>query len=348
MKSAFSQQLLKWYDKNKRDLPWRHTKNPYYIWVSEVMLQQTTVSAVIPYYERWIKSYPTVFKLAKTPIQNVLKSWQGLGYYNRARNLHKAAGVVVSVHQGKLPADALLVRALPGFGPYTTASVLSIAFDQPLVIIDANVRRLVMRLLAIQALADTKQDGVIQEYLKKVIPAKRAGDFNQALMEMGALVCRTKEPTCNTCPLQRYCLAYTKGIQELIPTPKKKIIKEIDAVIAIIIKDGKYLIQQRPSKGLLADLWEFPGGKVEAGETAPEALKRELQEELGVNLTHHKHLFDVTHFYTQFRIQLKVFQCTVNPAPKSAKTRLWVKCSQLNRYPMPSGSAKILDKLSLV
>ena len=158
MNPAFSKRILQWYDQNKRDLPWRKTRDPYHIWVSEIMLQQTTVSAVIPYFERWIKTYPTVFDLAKAPIQDVLKSWQGLGYYNRARNLHKAAGIVAGDYQGQLPRDPDLVRALPGFGPYTTASVLSIAFDTPLVIIDANARRLVIRLLAIEAHADTRQD----------------------------------------------------------------------------------------------------------------------------------------------------------------------------------------------
>ncbi len=345
MPNTFSQDLLKWYDKHKRDLPWRKTKDPYHIWVSEIMLQQTTVNAVIPYFERWLKTYPTITKLAQTPIQEVLKSWQGLGYYNRARNLHKAVGLVVTNYGGKLPQEPDLVRALPGFGPYTTASVLSIAFDQPLVIIDANVRRLVMRLLSIQAHADTKQDKTIHDYLSKVIPSQRAGDFNQALMEMGALICRTKEPLCNICPLRKFCKAYLQGIQELIPTPKKKVIKDVDAVIAIIEYKGKYLIQQRPSTGLLADLWEFPGGKVESRESTLNALKRELQEELGVNLTHHKHLFDVTHSYTQFRVKLKVFEVKVSPNPKVTKTRLWISKSNLNRYPMPSGSAKILERL---
>ena len=345
MPKTFSQELLSWYDKNKRDLPWRHTKDPYYIWVSEIMLQQTTVNAVIPYYERWIKTYPTISKLAQTALQRVLKSWQGLGYYNRARNLHKAVGLVVSQYKGSLPQEYDLVRALPGFGPYTTASVLSIAFDQPLVIIDANVRRLVMRLLAIQAHADTKQDKTIEEYLAKVIPQKRAGDFNQALMEMGALVCRTKEPLCSICPLRHRCLAYAQGVQEIIPTPKKKIIKDIHAVIAIIERQGKYLIQKRPSKGLLADLWEFPGGKIEPKESKEAALARELQEELGVQLSQAQHLFNVKHFYTEFRVNLSVYRCSLEAYPKNIAVRRWVKPGDFYRYPMPSGSAKIVDKL---
>lgn len=345
MPKNFAKTLLKWYDINKRDLPWRQTKDPYYIWVSEVMLQQTTVNAVIPYYERWIKTYPTVHHLAKAPLQKVLKSWQGLGYYNRARNLHKAVNLVVSQHQGKLPDDPLLVRLLPGFGPYTTGSVLSIAYDKPLVIIDANVRRLVMRLLAIEACADTKQDRTIEEFLKDIIPLKRAGDFNQALMEMGALICRSKEPVCNTCPLQKYCKAYAVGLQEIIPIPKKRVIQEVEAVIGIIQKDGKYFIQKRPAHGLLADLWEFPGGKVENGETKKEALKRELKEELGIEILSAQHMFDIKHFYTQFRVNLSVFICSVREYPSLNKNRKWICEKDFHHYPMPSGSARIIEKL---
>ncbi len=345
MLKSFSQELLSWYDKNKRDLPWRSTKNPYFIWVSEVMLQQTTVNAVIPYYERWVKTYPTIYDLAKAPLQDVLKSWQGLGYYNRAKNLHKAVHKVISDYQGQLPNDTDVVRSLPGFGPYTTASVLSIAYDRPLVIIDANVRRLVMRLLAIKAHADIKQDKVIGNFLNKVLPKRRAGDFNQALMEMGALVCRSKEPLCNVCPLKRSCKAYALGVQEVIPTPKKKIIKDIYAVIAIIKKKDKYFIQKRPASGLLADLWEFPGGKIEDGETKVQALERELKEELNVQLSSFKYLFDLKHFYTQFRVNLSVFSCNLASNPKTDKQKKWVGAKDFCLYPMPSGSTKIIERL---
>ena len=340
-----SRLLLHWYDKNKRDLPWRKTKNPYHIWVSEIMLQQTTVNAVIPYYERWIKTYPTVFDLAKAPLQKVLKSWQGLGYYNRAKNLHKASGIVASDYQGQLPDNPDLIRRLPGFGPYTTGSVLSIAYDKPVVIIDANVRRLVMRLLAIKAFADTKQDNLIEEFLLKVLPSKRAGDFNQALMEVGALVCRSREPLCNVCPLKKFCEAYALGIQEIIPTPKKKVIQDLHAVIAIIKKNGKYLIQKRPSHGLLADLWEFPGGKIEPGESELQTLAREIKEELGVELKSAKQCFYLKHFYTQFRVNLSVFFCQLQSYPSVNARRKWIQKSDFDHYPMPSGSAKIVQKI---
>ncbi len=346
MLKNFSSDLLRWYNKHKRDLPWRHSRDPYAIWVSEMMLQQTTVATVIEYYKRWLIQFPTVHALAKADIHDVLKAWQGLGYYNRARNLHKAAQIVSTQYNGVLPKDAALVRALPGFGPYSTGSTLSIAYDMPLTIIDANVRRVVMRLLCIEGISDNKQDAQVGAYLDKVLPTKKVGDFNQALMELGALVCRSKEPLCILCPISKYCAAYKAGKQEIIPTPKKKIITEIEAVIAIIKKGNKYFIQQRPSKGLLADLWEFPGGKLEKGESKVAALKRELQEEIKGEMLKSRHLFDLTHFYTQFRIRLSVFECQLVKHPKTDATHKWVTLKQMHQYPMPSGSAKIVYKLT--
>ncbi len=343
---TFSIDLTNWYAKNKRDLPWRLTRDPYKIWVSEIMLQQTTVNTVMDYYERWVKTFPTVHDLAKAPLQTVLKQWQGLGYYNRAKNLHKTALVLINEHRGIFPQDPRVIRSLPGFGPYTTGSVLSIAYDIPLTIIDANVRRVAMRLLALPGAADTKQDKKINEFLLKVLPPRGVGDFNQALMELGALVCRAKGPLCILCPLTKYCRAYKEGKQEIIPQTKKKTIKDIQAVIAIIKKGNHYFIQKRPSKGLLADLWEFPGGKVDRRESKKKALTRELNEELGVRLKSSKHLFDVKHFYTQFRVNLSVFACSLDNGPKIDATHKWVSFKNFSKYPMPSGSAKIVDKLS--
>ncbi|MFI5206074.1 MAG: A/G-specific adenine glycosylase [Candidatus Paceibacterales bacterium] len=345
MLKSFSADLTHWYDKNKRDLPWRRTKDPYKIWISEIMLQQTTVNTVIAYYERWLKIFPTIHDLAQAPLQTVLKQWQGLGYYNRVKNLHKAAFILINEHKGILPKDPQSIRSLPGFGPYTTGSVLSIAYDIPITIIDANVRRVAMRLLALPGVADTKQDPKINEFLLKVLPDSGVGDFNQALMELGALVCRSKEPVCTLCPVSKYCQAYKEGRQEIIPQTKKKVLKDMQAVIAIIKKGDHYFIQKRPSQGLLADLWEFPGGKIKPRESKKNALIRELREELGVQIKSSKHLFDVRHFYTQFRVNLSVFTCSLDSKPKADSTHKWVSFKSFSKYPMPSGSAKIVDKL---
>jgi len=345
MLEYFAKDLSSWYAKNKRDLPWRHTKDPYNIWISEIMLQQTTVATVVAYYERWTKVFPTVTLLARAPLQKVLKQWQGLGYYNRAKNLHKAANILIDKYDGKLPQDPHAIRALPGFGPYTTGAVLSIAYDLPLTIIDANVRRVAMRLLALPGAADVKQDQRINVFLLKVLPKKGVGDFNQALMELGALVCRAKEPVCSLCPVTKYCQAFKIDRQEIIPQIKKKVITEIQAVIAIIREGENYYIQKRPPKGLLADLWEFPGGKIKEGESEKKALARELKEELGLQLKSSQHLFNVKHFYTQFKVHLSVFSCLLEALPKTDATHRWIKFKDFSKYPMPSGTAKIIEKL---
>lgn len=344
-KTSFSGTLTRWYAKNARRLPWRETRDPYKIWVSEIMLQQTTVNAVIPYYQKWLTIFPTVGDLSKAPIEKVLKVWQGLGYYQRAKNLHTAAQIICAQYKRQLPKNPQELRKLPGFGPYTTGAVASIAFDLPCTIIDANVRRVVMRLLALDGYADTSQDQRIEKFLQKAIPRKNAGTFNQALMELGALICRNREPLCLLCPVKAHCAAYQKGIQEIIPKSQKRVIQDLDVAIGILQRGNKYLIQKRPSKGLLADLWEFPGGKIEKGETPQEALTRELKEELDIDITSSRHLMNVRHFYTQFRVNLHVFHCQSKSYPQAHSLRKWLPINALVEYPMPSGSAKIVARL---
>ncbi len=345
MSQLFTEPLMSWYKKNARDLPWRKTSDPYKIWISEIMLQQTTVNAVIPYYEQWMKIFPNIHSVAKAPLQKILRVWQGLGYYQRAKNIHKSSQIICKRYQGKIPQNAEALKQLPGFGPYTIGAVLSIAFDQPYPIVDANVRRVIMRQLALEGFADIAQDPEILNFLDHVMPLKNNRIFNQALMEMGALICRNKEPLCLICPIKGSCRAYEKGKQEIIPTPKKRIIQDIEAVIAIIEKDRKYFIQKRPSNGLLADLWEFPGGKVKKGETNEQALARELKEELGIELRSTQPMMDVQHFYTQFRVHLNVWHCQPKSYPQEDKIHKWVSLNDLIKYPMPSGSAKIVDRL---
>ena len=344
-KKYFSRALMAWYKKNARDLPWRRTKDPYKIWISEVMLQQTTVATVIPYYLRWVKEFPTVKSVADAPIEKILKSWQGLGYYTRAKNIHRCSKIICEDFNGKLPSDTWLLRKLPGFGPYTTGAVLSIAFGKRHTIIDANVRRVVMRQCAIKGFADTSHDEQIDKFLKEQLPFKDIGSFNQALMELGALVCRNRQPLCVACPVRDGCLAYKKGIQEITPQPKKKVIKTVNAVIGVLENKGKYFIQKRPPKGLLADFWEFPGGKVEKGEELKRALARELKEELGIEIISARHLMDVSHFYTEFRVNLSVWFCKPKTFPMVDKNHRWVGPNEFSRFPMPSGSAKIVGRL---
>lgn len=338
--------LLRWYRSHKRDLPWRKTNDPYLIWISEVMLQQTTVAAVIPYFQKWQQRFPDMSTLAKTPIQTVLKHWQGLGYYQRARNLHKAAQIINTDYRGIIPKDYHKLIQLPGFGPYTTAAVLSLAFDLPYPVIDANVRRICMRLLKRQAKANSLQDKAIMDLLCRHIPKNNIGSFNQALMELGSLVCRTKNPLCLSCPITDYCSAYAAGVQEIIPKPQKRVYEKINTAVGIIQKDDRFLIQKRPDTGLLAGLWEFPGGKQEPGESIQATLYREIKEELGVEISAHVFITKVNHAYTQFQVSLYAYLCDLKSEPKLDKSRFkWVTLKGMRRFPFPSGSTKIIKYL---
>jgi len=343
---AFADRLESWYGTHKRDLPWRRTSDPYRIWISEVMLQQTTVNAVIPYYKAWAVKFPNVRALARAPLQSVLKTWQGLGYYQRARNLHAAALRIVERHGGRLPADHAALLKLPGFGPYTAAAVASLAFGKPHPVIDANVRRVMMRILHLPGEADGRHDKAIDAALVRLMGRKAPGTFNQAMMELGALVCRPQTPLCAACPLPDLCAAYERGEPEVIPKPRKRVTQKRKAVVGIIRKGTRVLIQQRPQKGLLGGLWEFPGGKVERGETLEQALRRELREELDAEVKDVRFLLEVKHTYTQFRIALYAYAVRLKEEPAlEAGRRKWVTIKALRDYPVPSGSAKIVRYL---
>lgn len=340
-----SQQLILWFKKNKRSLPWRTTRDPYKIWISEIMLQQTTVNTVIPYYERWIRRFPNIKSLSSARASAVLKEWQGLGYYSRARNAHKAAKIMAQRFQGRVPCQKEILRQLPGFGPYTTGAVLSIAFGQREPIVDANVRRVMMRLAAMRGAATAKQDVRIEKLLIPILPKKDMSAFNQGLMELGALICRPQEVLCLQCPLRSYCQAYAQGIQEIIPERTKKVLVRKDVAVAILRDGEKVFIQRRPAKGLLANFWEFPGGKKEGKESLLKALEREIFEEIGVKLLQAKPLPSVKHFYTKFCVHLYPFICTVSADPGIDQTHRWVSLKDISKYPVASGTVKIIDML---
>ncbi len=327
-------------------MPWRATRDPFRIWVAEVMLQQTTVQAVIPYYERWRRLFPDLKTLARASRQKVLRAWQGLGYYERARNLHEAARAVVRKFGGRLPEDEGTLRSLPGFGPYTAAAVASIAFGRPAPVLDANVRRLVMRLENLSGRPGPSSDRQVLDFLKARLPRRGAGDFNQAVMELGALVCRPRNPLCLRCPLRASCRAARAGRQELIPPPRRTTTRKIEAVVAVIRKDGRLLVQKRSAGRLLADLWEFPGGKRKRRESLDRALRREVREELGVEVVSSRLLTSVTHAYTQFLVRLHAFEVVPDREPSLVRGRQrWVSLRGLRSYPLPSGSVRLVEFL---
>ncbi len=342
----FQKRLKSWYRFHHRKLPWRQTKDPYKIWISEVMLQQTTVQTVIPYYMNWIKIFPEVKALSEVPLQTVLKAWQGLGYYQRAKNIHEASKIIVNHFEGQIPKNYDDLKTLPGLGHYTSNAVLSIAFDKPYFAIDANVRRILMRILRKPGKASQKIDKELLCTISSLLPQKNMGIFNQAMMELGALICRPGNPLCLLCPISDFCLAFEAGEQEVIPLSKKRFYQKIQAVVGIIEKQGKYLIQKRPSIGLLADLWEFPGGKIKKGESSNQALRREIKEEVGTEVRQEKRLITVKHSYTQFQVTLHAFFCSLKTEPRLDKSRQrWVSLKGMRRYPFPSGSAKIIKFL---
>ena len=340
-KVEFRKKLLRWYRTHRRNLPWRQTEDSYKIWISEIMLQQTTVAAVIPYYERWMRLFPDIETLSQASLQKILKAWEGLGYYQRAKNLHKAAQIVCKEYQGHIPSDYGRLIRLPGLGPYTTSALLSFAHNLPYSVVEANVRRVLMRLIRFKG--QPPEDDFFSSLLKPLIPLKNPGQFNQAMMELGALVCKPRHPLCLLCPVTEFCQAYETGEQEIIPPPKKRSTQKIEAVIAIVRRDRRYLIQKRPSRGLLADLWEFPGGKRKPSESCLHALRREIYEELGVKVIESKFLTKVRHAYTQYQVTLYAYECRLEAVPRLEKGRhRWLTLRGLRRFPFPSGSAKIV------
>lgn len=336
--------LIAWYRTAKRDLPWRATTDPYAIWISEVMSQQTRVDTVIPYYHRFLERFPDACALANASQHDVLSLWEGLGYYSRARNLQTAAKQVCLDHGGRIPSDEHAFRALKGVGPYTAAAVLSIAFGQRLAVMDGNVMRVASRVRGLRG--DIRSATVtksIQAIVDAAIPSDQPGDFNQAMMELGATVCTPKKPDCGSCPLSDDCVALRDGVIGEIPfkSPKAKVPHHRIVVGIISDADGKLLIARRPDTAMLGGLWEFPGGKVEAGETDEAALRRELREELGIDIAEPKAFHTLKHAYSHFRITLASYTCMLlsgHPKPLASKELKWVTVEELGDYPFPKAN----------
>jgi A/G-specific adenine glycosylase len=351
-------QLLDWWDAGHADLPWRRTADPYAIWVAEVMLQQTQISTVISYYERWLQRFPTVEALAEAPLDEVLKLWEGLGYYSRARHLHTAAQTVVADYDGRLPQTTAELMTLKGIGRYTAGAIASIAFDRPAPVLDGNVIRVLARLFDIEA--DVTQGATrtqLWQLATELVPDERPGDYNQALMELGQTICHVGEPRCLLCPLRAGCLARQRGSQLARPVrPPSRRTPHYDVVAAIIWHESdepqrpysRFLIAQRPLNGLLGGLWEFPGGKQEVGESLPQTLRREIREELGMEIEVGRFLTQVKHAYTHFRITLHAFHArhlAGQPQHLEVKDYAWVRLSDLDAYPFAVTDQKIIAAL---
>ena len=348
----FSEQILNWYTRQGRKLPWRGSLNPYAVWVSEIMLQQTRVETVIPYFENWMRRFPTIADLAEASEQEVLSAWEGLGYYSRARNLNKAARIIMEKYGGELPGDVSALRSLPGIGRYTVGAIASMAFGQDEATLDANIRRVFARVFNVDQAADSAAgEDILWKLAEAHLPKGQAGDFNQALMDLGATVCLSKRPRCLICPLSGLCMAYQLGIQEQRPVLKPK--AEVPHYIvsaAVIRRGGKVLLARRPSKGLLGGMWEFPGGKTEQDETLEGCLVREIREELDASIQVGEPFGVYQHAYTHFRITLHAFFCHLiegEPKPIEAAELAWVSPGELQHYPMGKVDRQIARKLVL-
>lgn len=348
---AFRHDLPAWYERVKRPMPWRDTDDPYRIWISEVMLQQTRVDQAEPYYRRFVTTYPTVEALADATLDEVLLNWEGLGYYSRARNLHRAAQQIVAEHDGRVPASYDAIRDLPGVGPYTAAAVLSIAYDRPHAVLDGNVIRVLSRVFAVaDEVQRTRTKRHLQALADALITDRAPGTFNQALMELGATVCTPAAPLCARCPLRSVCRAAADGNPEAYPVKKKKApVPHYDIAVGLVFdRNGNVLIQRRPDDAMLGGLWEFPGGKQEPGEALEDACRRELGEELGIEVEVGDLFMRLSHAYSHFKITLHAFVCRLangTPSSKEGQPVCWVSVDDLDNFAFPRANRRLIEAM---
>jgi A/G-specific adenine glycosylase len=343
--------LLEWYRRNHRRLPWRETDDPYRIWVSEVMLQQTQVQTVIPYYHQFLRNFPDVKSLANANIQSVLKAWEGLGYYARARNMLRSAKAILKQHAGTFPNVWDALRDLPGIGDYIASAVLSIAFNQPYAVLDGNVKRVLARLYEIsEPVNKSSSHKTFMGVADRLLDRRQPGIFNQALMELGALVCKPKNPHCKGCPLNSLCCSYQAGHVDQFPKRIQKSKTPVhNIVVGVVYKSSHVLITRRKPEGLLGGLWEFPGGKIGKHERPEQACVREIKEEVNLTVAVTGYIAQVKHAYTHFKIIMEVFSCRY----VSGEVRLngpvdfrWIDLKEINQYPFPRANHKFIHLLS--
>ncbi|WP_280770142.1 A/G-specific adenine glycosylase [Salipaludibacillus daqingensis] len=345
-KQEFQQDLLTWYDENKRDLPWRRERDPYKIWVSEIMLQQTKVDTVIPYFQRFMSLFPTVYDLAEADEETVLKAWEGLGYYSRARNLHQAVKEVKESYGGIVPKTETEVGNLKGVGPYTAGAILSIAYNIPAPAVDGNVMRVLSRIYAnYDDIAKASTRKTFETVVREIISKERPSEFNQALMELGAMVCSPKNPACLLCPVQTHCSAKEEGVQDVLPIKAKKKAPTKRKMKAVIIRDqeNNVLIERRPDTGLLAKLWQFPN--IETDEL--NAIHSYIQT-LGLDVELTRKVQEVKHVFSHIVWEIDVYEADVKSVENEELYDEQSKChfisiEDINWYPFPVSHQKIID-----
>lgn len=351
-KRTFRRRLLQWYAKHERDLPWRRSANPYRVWISEVMLQQTQVATVKDYFQRFVKTFPNVKRLAAADEQQVLRLWEGLGYYRRARQLHAAAQVIVSEHGGRFPRDVATLQTLPGIGRYTAGAIVSIAFDQPAPILEANTIRLLSRLIAYRD-DPTKSAGqkLLWQTAEDLLPRKDVSRFNQALMELGSLVCRPKEPDCENCPALGLCAAHEQGWENEIPLAGKKMqYVDVREAAVVVRKRGQVLLRLCGPSERWAGLWDFP--RFEMTSEGPlfvgDELVDKVQQQTGILIAPGPLLKTIKHGVTRFRITLDCYEaryCSGRLHADNGSQLHWTSPSALAEYPLSASGRRIAKLL---
>ncbi len=344
--------LVEWFSLHGRDLPWRKAYDPYHVWISEIMLQQTQMERGVAYFNRWIERFTTPRDVADASEEDILNHWEGLGYYSRAMNIRKAARIICREHGGIIPDTPEVLRSLPGIGPYTAAAIASIAYRHPVPVVDANVERVLARLFDIdEPPKQARTARRIHDLAGGLMPASHAREFNQAMMELGALVCLPKKPRCSACPVVPYCQAYHLDIVLERPVPRKAAgYIPIEVATGVLVHDGRIFIQKRPASGVWANLWEFPGGSVESGETPAQALLREYYEETEFRLADIQPITVIRHGYTKYRVSLHCFYCSLDggestPILHAAQEFRWVRPEQLDDFAFPAGHRKLIAKI---
>jgi A/G-specific adenine glycosylase len=344
-REAFSQALLNWYQPELRQMPWRESQDPYQIWISEIMLQQTQVNTVKPYFRRFVASFPNVAKLAQAPLDQVLKHWEGLGYYSRARNLHKGAQVVCIEFGGNLPSTPSEIIKIPGIGPYTAGAILSIAFQRPEPAIDGNVLRVFSRLFASDAPIDKKPaQKQIELWIRSLIDPLRPGDFNQSLMELGATICTPTKPQCFHCPIHNFCLAKSAGNPEKFPCKANKVkVKQLDLQIALVQWQQHYLLKQERNSGIFRDLWVLPWSS-----ESSQKLATELKGELGIEIQAGEVMGVVEHTLTHRQMRLHLRPCGNRDQmmpPDLPEGWIWYDPKQKSDFAIPIAHQKVFKFL---
>lgn len=343
-----NKKLLNWYNQTNRNMPWRDTSDPYKIWISEVMLQQTKVETVIPYYTNWIDTYPTIYDVHNEKIDKLLKIWEGLGYYSRVKNFKESCDIICKQYNGKIPQNYNEFIKLKGVGPYIASAVLSIAFNKPLVSIDGNVNRVASRYLSIDT-SIRKSHIYISDYLSEKIIFFSSGDFNQAIMDLGRYVCKPKSPECIRCPLKSDCKSYIDGTTELYPIKLKTAkIPHYSIGVGIIFKHEKLLITQRAYKAMLGGLWEFPGGKKNKRESIKECVVREIKEETNIDIDIVKKINNVKQVYSHFAVTIHPYLCRYISGDIKLDGPInykWINKHKLNQYAFPRANQKIIKQL---